>query len=633
LIAVLYSTWWSWVDLDVKRLEPWYQLVSTKRAKAQCSLLLQYPIEFIAWIPVRAARRKYVDLPSPKSGTLFTRNTREWAVASASLTTVCIFWAVTPLQSGVFTVALATVSQNVSVSSPAHLLPSSKQVEILDANLVNAAYGVTWLGQTLPPFTTRDFALAPLSWQDLDLAGRNASLLANTTLYRANLTCDAPASVEATNISNTFLVDDGEDCREESDITRPLAWQGGNGYQAIVCNKYLIIWNKQELPDRQLNNLSDVVVRFCKTTYYSQPVQANVSIPEGRIFQTWALGSQLALSADEFNTTVFEFLLTMGHPLIIGDQLELPQQTMPQPFDVSEDTVLSQGLRLSQRGYPQLNSVLAGLAVGGQDLPFDLFVNNTEAIDAAFLGAQQLLFALAVSTLTYNYNLSEPSQPGICTFSIQSIQLVPAITRSLQTFLGLIVVLITVLAFVYYNNFLPLGSDPGSIGYLAAVASRRKFINHFEPMDRERDLAERLRRKQATLRRQGGELFLSLHSSNPESHVEDDTRGGGIIEVGAGVAKQHILRNAWPSELKLSTGIAFVLVMSLAAAGLVFLDAWIRTHQGLPLPSTNAVARQIVLNYIPTVRPLLPLLPMCLRKGTADACTRSLALSLSLFSQ
>lgn len=23
LIAVLYSTWWSWVDLDVKRLEPW----------------------------------------------------------------------------------------------------------------------------------------------------------------------------------------------------------------------------------------------------------------------------------------------------------------------------------------------------------------------------------------------------------------------------------------------------------------------------------------------------------------------------------------------------------------------------------------------------------------------------------
>ena len=71
LIAVLYSTWWSWVDLDVKRLEPWYQLISTKRVKARCSLLLQYPIEFIAWIPVRAARKKYVDYTPPPKAVLY----------------------------------------------------------------------------------------------------------------------------------------------------------------------------------------------------------------------------------------------------------------------------------------------------------------------------------------------------------------------------------------------------------------------------------------------------------------------------------------------------------------------------------------------------------------------------------
>jgi Protein of unknown function (DUF3433) len=66
LIAVLYSTWWSWVDLDVKRLEPWYQSISTRKAKARCSLLLQYPIEFIAWIPFRAAKRRYVDYNPPE---------------------------------------------------------------------------------------------------------------------------------------------------------------------------------------------------------------------------------------------------------------------------------------------------------------------------------------------------------------------------------------------------------------------------------------------------------------------------------------------------------------------------------------------------------------------------------------
>lgn len=60
LLAVLFSMWWSWVDLDIKRLEPWYQLISLKTTKMRCSLLLQYPVEFLAWIPFRAARRRFV---------------------------------------------------------------------------------------------------------------------------------------------------------------------------------------------------------------------------------------------------------------------------------------------------------------------------------------------------------------------------------------------------------------------------------------------------------------------------------------------------------------------------------------------------------------------------------------------
>jgi hypothetical protein len=125
------------------------------------------------------------------------------------------------------------------------------------------------------------------------------------------------------------------------------------------------------------------------------------------------------------------------------------------------------------------------------------------------------------------------------------------------------------------------------------------------------------------LRREDGELF-SLHSTNPESHVEDDPEGSETIEVGAGVDRQRNLRNVWPAELKFLTGIAFVLTLCLAAAGLVFLDMWIRAHQGLPLLSTNAVTRQIVLNYIPTVRLLLLLLPMWL-------CEKQLMLVLALW--
>lgn len=58
LIAVLYSLTWSWVDLDVKRLEPYFQLSQENGASAANSLLLFYPFDFIASVPLTTIRRR-----------------------------------------------------------------------------------------------------------------------------------------------------------------------------------------------------------------------------------------------------------------------------------------------------------------------------------------------------------------------------------------------------------------------------------------------------------------------------------------------------------------------------------------------------------------------------------------------
>lgn len=58
VIAVLYSMVWSWVDLDSKRLEPWFQLSQPGGAAAEDSILLHYPFDFLPFVPIRAARRK-----------------------------------------------------------------------------------------------------------------------------------------------------------------------------------------------------------------------------------------------------------------------------------------------------------------------------------------------------------------------------------------------------------------------------------------------------------------------------------------------------------------------------------------------------------------------------------------------
>lgn len=58
LISVLYSILWAWIDLDVKRLEPYHQLSKPEGALAEDSLLLHYPFDFIAAVPIKALRRR-----------------------------------------------------------------------------------------------------------------------------------------------------------------------------------------------------------------------------------------------------------------------------------------------------------------------------------------------------------------------------------------------------------------------------------------------------------------------------------------------------------------------------------------------------------------------------------------------
>lgn len=60
VISVIYGMIWASVDLNVKRLEPFYQLA--KGATASDSLLLHYPFDFLAFVPIAAVFRRYAVL-------------------------------------------------------------------------------------------------------------------------------------------------------------------------------------------------------------------------------------------------------------------------------------------------------------------------------------------------------------------------------------------------------------------------------------------------------------------------------------------------------------------------------------------------------------------------------------------
>ena len=57
MIVVALGVGWAAVDLDVKRLEPYFQLSKPGGATASNSIFLHYPFDFIAFVPINAARK------------------------------------------------------------------------------------------------------------------------------------------------------------------------------------------------------------------------------------------------------------------------------------------------------------------------------------------------------------------------------------------------------------------------------------------------------------------------------------------------------------------------------------------------------------------------------------------------
>jgi uncharacterized BrkB/YihY/UPF0761 family membrane protein len=61
VIAVIYSLTWTWIDLDIRRIQPWLELSKSGGGTAESTLLLDYPFEFLALIPIKAWKKKYVE--------------------------------------------------------------------------------------------------------------------------------------------------------------------------------------------------------------------------------------------------------------------------------------------------------------------------------------------------------------------------------------------------------------------------------------------------------------------------------------------------------------------------------------------------------------------------------------------
>ncbi|KKY24866.1 hypothetical protein UCDDS831_g02206 [Diplodia seriata] len=214
----------------------------------------------------------------------------------------------------------------------------------MTANFTYSAFGITWLNETLPPFMTPQYVLAPFKLENNNSASTFASenITATTRLYSVDINCE-PATIftpqneseveDFPSIAESYYMS-STGCR----VTRPYGptgndTMGGVGVEEVkkytslyagyndddgYANYYMSQYCPRnasrtffaaftENKAKESDPAKTPTVLFCNSTYYYQNVQATVGVPDNNVIDMTALGAATELPEDMFNVTDLEW--------------------------------------------------------------------------------------------------------------------------------------------------------------------------------------------------------------------------------------------------------------------------------------------------------------------------------------
>lgn len=242
----------------------------------------------------------------------------------SSCITVFICFLITPLMSGMFDDRILErfVLGN---ATRGRVLPESGESHTLSADFTYVAYDYAWLEGALPAFTTPEYAVLPVvNGTRVDDGGE--SWRAESTLFEAELTCEIAASIDVSyaqdrgvsmNITSQTggytinLCDQSVKRTVRVKTVLPLPSYNCDAYTTFITpwtsiatrvashdneNRdwkngsavYMYAWASGPDPSWQSTPGAfplpkNVTALFCMTSYYSQPVTANFTMPYGQV--------------------------------------------------------------------------------------------------------------------------------------------------------------------------------------------------------------------------------------------------------------------------------------------------------------------------------------------------------------
>ena len=414
---------------------------------------------------------------------------RHWSVFWAGLALCLIFWVITPLNSSLLTTQPVTRDIETPFKTFKKIIPFDDQKAAMGASFLYTSYGVTWLGEKMHSFMTKELISIPFKpasygeGQDRLTRG-SESWTAQTRVYQTELAC-TPAETEASEGTKYKFITDK--CtysiipfsyrnnyphrtrnmmyiKFPNDSSIPYAYPVDGECEDV--NLFLAIWAHNKTDELDLNAL------YCKPSYYYQTYKVIVDGADGSIIEAGPVGERTNFTQEDKIIDIESFEGNLGAAAVVyGVNRKHFGYRAPNSMLGFEDWGLH---------YPTSQiSYVIGLSPGKK---FDDF-KDPMTFRGGLERMHKLLFNSFLETLLVSDSGGEEAVGNRAVRSV-GIVVVPLIAHIIAGFLGLVVICLCGVFFVSYNRQNNLASDPDTLGTkMALVAHSKTLLRDFDGTD------------------------------------------------------------------------------------------------------------------------------------------------------
>ena len=444
----------------------------------------------------------------------------------------------------------------------------------MDSSLLVDAYGVSWLDQEFPAFTTADYAVLPVFPADGLEPSPKELWTAKTTKLSAELNCWPANITRLEGFKGRALYDNGRGCSVDfsslnsidpgestlvyigykDDAYLDFSLQLTGRCKADAANQFLAIWSKitnetehLKFSDREYH----LTAAFCETSYSRQEVSVTIARNKSKPIDVVALGPTKTLDGTEFNSTAYEQFLNVGRPPVSKTR-DVPATETLEAYPALENFDIA---------FPATNMVIYALGLVGKR---GAALQNQTLLHEAFTAAHKAMFSLAIPRLLSPTEALETTE-GVRKQTKYGVVISRPISAVVEALLFLVVILASGLLIAVQRSPCKLSHDPAGMGFTFRILKASKAIlDRFTDQDSADD---------KTLREclAGERYALVEDDSAPEGLKLEVMRGNGLVSP-ASTFRQHIsYLPVHPDWLRAFTGAIFISGLAGGIALLVYL--------------------------------------------------------------